>query len=321
MKLRSIEAFCVTVEEESISAAARRMYLSQPSVSERLTELEREVRAPLLERSRSGVRLTSEGTLFYEKARSVLNEMAGLRSTLCELQEKADVQLRFACCVTVGEHLLPEWLWEFSKQIPQATPSVLMGNDPVVINAIKNGDMPFGIVATDKGYEAFESTVILEDDLIVVVAPQHPWARRRIVADDLSDEPFVSREQGSTVREVIEQTLGEEYGVSLNVRMELGNTTAVKQAIESGMGVSILSRASVQNKLEAGTLVQVEGLTIPWTFKLVKNSSVRFSKAEEDFYEFTLEQCESVKRLCYFERIRDLAALSSVVQAMPQADH
>lgn len=301
MKLRSLEAFCTTVEQKSISAAARRMYLSQPSVSERLSELEREVRVPLLERSRSGIQLTSEGLFFYEKARKVLDEMADLQSTVQGLQEKADVQLRFACCVTVGEHLLPEWLWEFNKEVPQAAPSVLMGNDQVVINAIKSGEMPFGIVATDAGYEAFESKVILEDELIVVVAPQHPWARRSIVAEDLPSEPFISREEGSTVREVIEQTLSEVNGVSVNAQMELGNTNAVKQAIESGLGYSILSRADVQKKLEAGTLVQVKGLAIRWTFKLVRNSSVPLSKAEKGFYDFILEECEDIKQLCGLE--------------------
>lgn len=130
MKLRSIEAFCAAVEEKSISAAARRMYLSQPSVSERLAELERETRISLLERSRYGVQLTTEGTAFYKQARKALNEVEALNSVVQNLQDKRDIKLRFAACMTVGERLLPEWLWKFKKQIPDIVPMVFMGNDP-----------------------------------------------------------------------------------------------------------------------------------------------------------------------------------------------
>jgi DNA-binding transcriptional LysR family regulator len=90
MKLRSLEAFCAAVEEKSISAAARRMYLSQPSVSEKLIELEREAQVPLLKRSRHSLELTPEGVTIYEQARKVLNEVKALELTLRSLRSKDD---------------------------------------------------------------------------------------------------------------------------------------------------------------------------------------------------------------------------------------
>ena len=96
MKLGSLEAFCAAVEEKSISAAARRMYLSQPSISERLAELEREAQVPLLKRSQRGVELTPEGTTFYEQARKVLDEVKALDFTLQNLRNKDNMKLRFA---------------------------------------------------------------------------------------------------------------------------------------------------------------------------------------------------------------------------------
>lgn len=315
LKLRSIDAFCATVEEQSISGAARRMYLSQPTVSERLAELEKDAGVPLLERSRSGVKLTADGAIFYERAHKVLKEAAALQATVDNLQEKANSKLRFACCVTVGEHLLPEWLGQFKKQISYAAPMVLMGNDQLVADAVENGTMPIGIVASEKAYDALEITPILEDKLIVVVRPQHPWARRSITVEELVDEPFIARERGSTIRSVIEQTLTEMGGISLNVHMELGSTTAIKEAVESGLGFSILSHADVQRKLEAGTLVRVEGLSIPWSFKLVRNPSTPMSDAEEGFYRFVLDECKDVKQLGNLgggvESRLDLAAVTS----------
>ncbi len=83
--------------------------------------------------------------------------------------------------------------------------------------------------------------------------------------------------------------------IPLNVQMELGSTTAVKEAIESGLGFSILSRTDVQRKLEAGVLVQVEGLSIPWSFKLIRHRSAPLSMVEKDFYEFVLSMREQQK--------------------------
>ncbi len=295
MKLRSIESFCAAVEEKSISAAARRMYLTQPTVSERLAELERETQLPLLERSRRGVQLTAEGTAFYEQARKVLDEMKALRSTVRNLRNEGDTRLRFAACVTVGERLLPDWLWQFKNHTPKVVPMVLMGNDEAILSVVRSGEMPIGIVASDKNDDDFESTTVLEDELVVVVAPNHPWARRRISLEDLPDKPFISREQGSAIRSVVERTLKEMGDIPLNVQMELGSTTAVKEAIESGLGFSILSRTDVQRKLEAGVLVQVEGLSIPWSFKLIRHRSAPLSMVEKDFYEFVLSMREQQK--------------------------
>lgn len=292
MKLRSIEAFCAAVEEKSISAAARRMYLAQPTVSERLAELERETQVPLLQRSRHGVQLTNEGVTFYEQARKVMDEVKVLHSTIQDLRGEGDMKLRFAACVTVGERLLPEWLWQFKQQTPNVVPMVLMGNDPTVLAVIKSGEMPIGIVACDEYCEDFESTALVDDELVVVVAPTHPWAQRRVSLEDLSGGSFIAREHGSTIRTVVERTLKDMGDISLDVQMELGSNTAVKEAIESGLGFSILSRADVKRKLEAGTLVQVEGLSIPWNFKLIRHPSASLSKVEKDFYEFILSNAQ-----------------------------
>lgn len=314
LKLRSIEAFCATVEEQSISGAARRMYLSQPTVSERLAELEKDACVRLLERSRSGVRLTADGAIFYERAHKVLKEATALQATVDNLQEKANSKLRFACCVTVGEHLLPEWLGRFKKKISYAAPMVLMGNDQLVANAVESGTMPIGIVASDEAHDALEVTTVLEDELIIVVDPRHSWARRSISVEELANEPFIARETGSTIRSVIEQTLREAGDVSLSIHMELGSTTAIKEAVESGLGVSILSHADVQRKLEAGTLVRVEGLSIPWSFKLVRHPATPMSDAEEGFYRFILDECKHVRQLGNIGNSKsrlDLAAVTS----------
>lgn len=290
MKLRSIEAFCAAAEEKRISAAARRMYLSQPSVSKRLSELERETKVALLERSQSGVELTAEGEVFYKQARKVLDEAAVLGSIMRNLGEKRSVKLRFAACTSVGERLLPEWLWSFRQQMPESIPTLFMGNDPRIINLVKSGDAPLGIVASDECYDDFESEAILYDELVVAVASTHPWAHQRVGPEDLSTKAFVSREKGSMIRALVERKLEEiDEHVNLNVQMELGSITAIKKVVEEGWAFSIFSRANLQRNLRTGSMVEVKGFSIPCSFKLIRQTTANLNLAEQGFYEFLLK--------------------------------
>ena len=292
MKLKSLEAFCSAIEERSISGAARRMYLSQPSVSERLAELEREARVPLLRRSRLGVEATPEGAAFYERASKLLREVHALEQTLHTLHDKDDMKLRFAACVTVGERLMPEYLWDFKKKMSDVAPMLITGNDREVMGAVRSGQAPLGIMAGDECFDYFdECTPIIEDELIVAVSSSHPWARHRHISPEgLSSEPYISREDGSKIKGLIENTLADLDVTKLDTQMEIGSTTAIKEVVEEGWAFSIFSRADIQRKLDSGTLVEVEGFSVPWSFKLVRNSSVDLTVAEQRFYEFLLEK-------------------------------
>lgn len=287
MKLRSLEAFCAAVEEGTISGAARKMYLSQPSVSDRLTELESEARVPLLERSRQGVRPTEQGAVLYEHARRVLDDIRGLERVLHGLRDKRDMRLRFAASSTLGEHLLPEWLQDFGRRMPGMISDLFVGNTREVVEMVGRGEVAFGVIEGEDGRGMVETLPLLDDELVVVVAPGHRWACRRVGAEDLSEEPFISREKGSGTRQVIEGAL-EEMSVSLDVRMEIGSTSAIKEAIEAGLGFSILSRETIRLELESGHLAVAEGFVIPRRFSIVRHPSAAMSLVEQAFYDYLL---------------------------------
>jgi DNA-binding transcriptional LysR family regulator len=289
MKLRSLEAFCAAVEEGTISGAARRMYLSQPSVSERLAELEREAHVPLLKRSRQGVQPTEQGALLYEHARKVLDEIHALDRVLQTLRTKRDMRLRFAASSTLGEHLLPEWLGEFRKKMPKTSPEVFVGNTQEVVQMVGKGEVAFGVIEGEEHYHsAIESLPLLDDELVVVVTPGHPWTRRGIIVEDLPKEPFISREKGSGTREVIERALREMGDVSLNIQMEIGSTSGIKEAIEAGLGFSILSRAAIRLEVRAGNLAIADGVVISRRFSLIRHTSAKMSPVEQGFYDYLM---------------------------------
>lgn len=287
VKLRSLEAFCAAVEERTISGAARRMYLSQPSVSDRLSELEQEAHAPLLQRSRHGVEPTEQGALLYEHARRVLEEIRSLERLLRTLGDQRDARLRIAASSTLGEHLLPEWLRDFYRLLPGSAPTLFVGNTREVLEMVCSGKAAFGVVEGPQTADSLQSTPLLADELVVVVSAGHPWSRRRIGAEDLQEGPFISREPGSGTREVIERRLAE-LGVTLNIRMEIGSTSAIKEAIKAGLGFSILSRETIRLELLAGTLAVAEGFVVPRHLDLVHDPEAEMSPAEQEFYEYLL---------------------------------
>ncbi|AHY47307.1 Transcriptional regulator [Rubrobacter radiotolerans] len=287
MKLRSLEAFCAAVEEGTISGAARRMYLSQPSVSDRLAELDREARIPLLARSRQGVKPTEEGMILYEHARRTLDDIRALERLLHGLRERRDMTLRFAASSTLGEHLLPDWLGDFGRRMPGAKSDLFVGNTQEVVDMVSRGEVVFGVIEGEDGRDQVEVLPLLDDELVVVVAPNHRWARQRVTKEDLSDEPFISRERGSGTRQVIENALAN-IGVSLNVQMEIGSTSAIKEAIEAGLGFSILSRETIRLEVESGHLATAEGFVIPRRFSIVRHPSANMSVVEQSFYDYLL---------------------------------
>lgn len=288
MKLRSLEAFCAAVEERTISGAARRMYISQPSVSDRLAELEREAQVQLLKRSPQGVEPTEHGALLYKHARKALDEVRGVDHLLHKLRSKRDMQLHFAASSTLGEHLLPQWLWEYRRGMPEVAPRLFVGNTREVVEQVRSGEVGFGIIEGRQSQEGLECLPLLDDELVVVVSPGHRWARRQITVEDLPREPFISREKGSGTRGVIERSL-EEMGVSLSVQSEIGSTSGIKEAIEAGFGFSMLSRATIRLEVEAGRLAVAEGVAIPRRFTLIRHSSPTLSLAERGFHEHLLE--------------------------------
>jgi DNA-binding transcriptional LysR family regulator len=288
MKLRSLEAFCAAVEEGSISGAARRMYLSQPSVSDRLAELEREARVPLLKRSRRGVELTDQGALLYEGARRALDEMKALEGVLKTLRDRRSTRMYVAASSTLGEHLFPAWLRRFRARSPETVPELFVGNTQEVVALVSRGAVAFGVVEGEEERDSLESVPLLDDELVVVVPTDHAWTRRPLTPAGLQEEPFISRERGSGTREVIENHL-DKIGITLDVRMELGSTSAIKEAIEAGLGFSILSRETIRLEVEAGHLAVVEGFAIPRRFTLIRSPSSTLNPTEQGFYDYLLQ--------------------------------
>lgn len=256
--LPSLDLLVSVGELGSISAAAAAHGVTQPAASMRLRALERLLAVPLLDRSTRGSRLTPAGMATAEWAAAVLSDVRTLLAGTAALRAGRSSQLRLAASLTVAEYLVPRWLHLLAADIPGAKVSLEMGNTASVADLVARGGVDLGFIEGPRPLGRLRSRELLADELVVVVAPGHPWSRRRqpISARQLSATPLVVREPGSGTRAVLTDAL-EARGLDVTPAMELGSTTAIKAAALGGAGPAVVSALAVRSELRAGELVAI----------------------------------------------------------------
>jgi DNA-binding transcriptional LysR family regulator len=251
----------------SVGLAAQAHGISQPAASTRIRRLERRLGVTLIERSPHGSRLTPHGELVAGWAQAAVDAAAALDAGVTSLRERSDAVLRVVASMTVAEYLLPGWLTALRGRRQMTTVALTAGNSAEVAAAVLNGTADIGFVEGPDLPPGLAARQAGKDTLTVVVAPDHPWARRRsgITAAELAAAPLVAREPTSGTRRSLEEALRARAGLErVPPVAELSSTTAIKAAVAAGIGPAVLSSLAVAAELAAGTLraVPVTGLDL-----------------------------------------------------------
>jgi len=282
--LTSLRLFVAVVETGSIGRGARAVGITQQSASDRLRAMESQVGVSLLHRSRQGSTPTEAGTVLAGWATRLLDVAAELAAGIATLRADSSPRLRLASSMTIAEHLVPRWLLVLRRRAeetgqPAPTVELVATNSVGVLAALDRGDVDLGFVEGPTVPAGVRQQAVLDDHLLVVVAPAHPWARRRrpVEADELAATPLVSRETGSGTRDVLELALAR-IGLSpVPPAVELTTATSVREAVRAGSGVAVLSRLAVADDLDAGRLkaVAVQGIDLRRTLRAVWTGATR----------------------------------------------
>jgi DNA-binding transcriptional LysR family regulator len=254
-----------------------------------MRHLEGQLGLALIERSPRGSRLTPAGALVADWAQAAIDAAAALDAGVTALRRERDSRIRIAASMTVAEYLLPGWLTALRAADPAAAVALRAVNSAEVAAAILSDSADVGFVEGPGLPEGLRAEPVGRDVLTVVVAPGHPWARRRgITAAELAGAALVTREAGSGTRQFLEQALsgagalpgaadrarrgaGDRAGTGPAPVAELSSTTAIKAAVAAGAGPAVLSSLAVAADLAAGTLraVPVSGLDLRRTLRAV----------------------------------------------------
>src|SRR5487761_2572229 len=260
----------------SIRRAAMLHNISQPAASTRLRSLEKTLGLQLLERESGGSRLTDAGAAIVQWSEPLLEGMRTLLSGTTSLRQNEAIHLRLAASMTVAEYLVPNWLNRLRSVDDAISVSLLMGNSEDVVEIIRQRGADLGFVEGEGAPTDLSSSVIDDDDLVVIVAPSHEWAKRASVSvDQLAATPLVLRESGSGTREVLEAGL-RRLGLAAIAMVELGSTTAIKSAVQSGVGPAVLSRLATSTEVREGRLivVPIDGLALERRIRAVWSKTV-----------------------------------------------
>lgn len=293
MHLESHDVFCAAIEHGSLTKAAQALHMTQSTASRHLQALEGEYGGLLFERDVSGLTLTPLGHALYPYSRDLLGCQVRAKEELLRLRSEGG-GLCVGATLSIGEYVLPALLGELRSQYPTADIRMRIANSAEVLKQLLHHGIDIGLT---EGLIPTSSDIVVsqwkEDDLVLVCPPTHPFVTKaEVCLDDVLLQPLLCREEGSGTRQVTEQSL-EQAGVltQATFTMELGSTQAIKSAIAAGLGVAFLSRLTIKDDCQTGTLVEVpiSGFQIRRTLYIVQRTE-RYSRYMVSAFMHLLEQ-------------------------------
>ena len=293
MDLRQLEVFAQVVETRSFSRAAEALRLTQSTVSEHVRLLEEELGTRLLDRLGRETVATRAGDLLHGYARQLLTLRAEARQAIEQYLGRMSGALVLGASSIPGEYVLPALIGRFRDRYSQVSITLMISDSQGVVQWVLDGKVELGVVGARPQHRGVEAVALMPDELVAAVPPGHAWSGRREVGlEELAAAPLIVREAGSGSRATLEQAL-EEVGLSLarmRVVAEMGSTSAIKQAVKAGVGVSLVSRRAVEEESAHGFLgcVQVAGLRVNRHFYVVTHASRSRSPLCGTFLDFLL---------------------------------
>jgi molybdate transport repressor ModE-like protein len=279
--IAALEVLLTIARTGSLSQAAREVGVSQQAISSRIRALEAQTGVPLVSRTAHGSTLTPAGVVVAGWADRLVDVARELDAGLAALRDDRRARLRISASLTIAEQLLPGWL------VSQAAAARRRGEEPAevvltatnsvtVIDRVRSGDADLGFTEGPTIPKGLRSKVIGHDELVVVVRPDHPWARRRqpVTPTELAGTPLVSREEGSGTRQALTVALANALGAAtagIPVALVLSTTSAVRAAVVAGAGPAVLSELAVSDDLASGRLARVSlvGIDLRRTLRAV----------------------------------------------------
>lgn len=293
---RRLQVFHTVARLLSFTKAAETLHMTQPAVTFQIRQLEEYFNTRLFDRTHNKISLTAAGERVYEYADRIITLYSEMENRVRELTGDVSGILIIGASTTIAEYVLPQLLGEFKVRYPNINIRLRVSNSLGIVHMVEDNSVDVGIVESPISNKNLAVEVCWHDKLVFISLPSHPLAKRASIrAQDLDGQPFVCREEGSGTREFIQDYLAS-AGVQLhelNVSVEVGNPEAVKSAVEAGLGVSIVSQATVIKELKLGTVV-ARPLDPPLErpFSIVFQRQKFRLRAMEEFMDFAREHCE-----------------------------
>jgi DNA-binding transcriptional LysR family regulator len=291
MEDHKLKVFCTVAETKSFSKTSEIIHLTQPAVSLQIQALEEKYETKLFDRSSSTVTLTPAGETLYKYAKEILTLYTSAEKAIGKQTGLVKGSLSIGAGSNIGNFILPTLITEFKRIHPKIKIYLLVNNSKRVIELLNAGNIDLGLVEGDVSRQKMIVKKLLSDELLLIVSPEHHWAKKKEVSiSELAREPFILREPGSGTRQMIEKFLAR-HDITLHdlkISAILGSTEAIKDAVENGLGISIISRWAVRKENRYGTLhlLSIKEEKMVRDFSLIMKKNSVSSNSLEEFVSF-----------------------------------
>ncbi|GAA4829951.1 LysR substrate-binding domain-containing protein [Saccharopolyspora rosea] len=255
LNLHRLWIFLHVVDEGGFSAAAQKLFMSQPSVSNQVRQLEKSLHATLIDRSGARIRPTAEGEVLADYARRIFLLAGEAVAALDQVRDLQAGELAVGGTSTVGTYLLPRLVARFHHRHPGLRFGVRTGNGEQVLRELLDGEVGIAVFADRPDADQVVVEPMFSDRLVLIAPPEHALADRRARPTDLADQRFLMRERGSATRRLQEETL---LGWNLAPETaDMSGTETLKQGVAAALGVSLISEHAVAHELREGELTTI----------------------------------------------------------------
>ncbi len=251
--LRQLQVFLATARFENVSRAAKSLAMSQSAASGSLKELEQQFDVQLFDRLGKRLQLSELGRQLRPQAERLLAQAQDFEAALST--EEGSGVLRIGATLTIGNYLAVPMIAAFRERYSQADVALQVANTEIIAGKVADFELDLGMIEGELNHPQLETIHWREDELQVFAEPGHPLTEVSQVSDEqLIAQRWIVREPGSGTRQTFERAM---HGIltDLDVSMELQHTEAIKRAVEAGLGVGCLSRISLKEAFERGSLV------------------------------------------------------------------
>jgi len=293
--LNQLQIFLKVVQEKSITKAAEALHLTQPAVSIQLKNLQDQFEIPLTEVIGRKLYVTEFGFEIAQSAAEILNQVHAINYKTMSYRGQLTGKLRFVV-VSTGIYLLPTYLSEFAKQHEGLELDVDVTNKTGVIDALEANSVDFALVSIPPAHLNFESFKLMPNALYLVGNDKVERDAKTDLKEIMKKNPIIFREDGSGTRLLMEKFF-QSANVIVTRKLKLASNEAVKQAVISGMGISVMPQLGINQELKSGLLkiIPVKGLPIKSTWQFVWLKGKKLSPAAEAFIRYIEANNEKLK--------------------------
>ncbi len=291
MEDHKLKVFCTVAETKSFSKTSEIIHLTQPAVSLQIQALEELYETKLFDRSSNSISLTPAGEVLYRYSKDILALYAELEKEIGKITGLIKGSITIGASTTLGNYVLPSIIVDFKKNHPKIKINVLIGNTKRVLDLLNSGVIDLGLVEGETARHKIKVESLITDELALIVPPFHPWAKKKVISVlEIPKEPFIMREEGSGTRQMIEKYLAA-HGIKISdmrIALVLGGTESIKEAVEGGIGISIVSRWAARKEIRYGSLklITPKEEKMLRDFSLVMPRNAVVSHAVDEFLSF-----------------------------------